>query len=70
MLKLIKGTDNPLEYTHDELMESLKGNDEFTKYRIQKAIKKEEEKLLNQLKKPMFKKSIIDIKKRGGSKDD
>lgn len=49
MLKVIKGTDNPLEYTHEELMDSLQGLDEFTMYRTQKVIEKECNRIIDSL---------------------
>lgn len=52
MFKLIKGTDNPLEYTHEELMNSLQGLDVFTKYRTRKALEKEEQRIINILSSP------------------
>lgn len=53
ILKVIKGTDNPLEYTHEELMNSLQGLDEFTKYRTRKVIEKEKQRIIHELKKPI-----------------
>ncbi len=52
MFKIIKGTDDPLEYSHEELLNSLKSGDEFTSKRIEKELRKMENKIINILSSP------------------
>ncbi len=55
MLKVIKCSDNPVDCTFEKLYKSLTGKDEFSEYRLTKCIRKEEERVKENLRKGVVK---------------